>query len=336
MRRVGVEVLQGVFRADGRDGDLHRNDFVRLCGILRQEPQIGARRLEPALKADRAAFNLRPAAKAVAAVHHGLAVADDFAAVERPRVTCGEIQIAFLRPAMHEMEAGYRRIVLDANVRPDDVPVQHVFQIGENPRLFAFGKSDPHHRDAIGCGQFDRGIVIPQFDLIVARPRRLLVVRDERTISRSGLVGRAGVEFRLARARHEEEIAQVPPAGSAQVRHAEAVDHRIGMIVAAELLPIGIGPRLDHSERRGRPGIGVSFPLRSDQRPDVVGQGRRIARGSSSTRRVPLSGLREGSVDSWDGTRRVRSVTARPLRRCLTKNSLISRRFSGVVNPGPP
>ena len=176
MRQIGIEILQGVFRADGRDGDLHQNDFVLLGAILGQDSQICPRRLQAALETDRAAFDLRTGAEAVAAVDHRLAVADDPATVERPGVAGGEVEIAFLRPAVQKMEAGHRRIVLDANVRPDDVPVQHVFQIGENPRLLALGKGDSHHRGAVGGGQFDPGVVILQLDLVVARGGGFLVV----------------------------------------------------------------------------------------------------------------------------------------------------------------
>ena len=235
MRQIGVEVFQGVFRADGRDGDLHLDDFIFLGVVFGQESQIRARRLRAALEADGAPFDLRAAAEAVAAVDHRLAVADDLVMIERPGVTRGEIQMPLLRPAVFQMIAGHRRVVLDADVRPDDVPVQNVFQIGENPRLLALGKGDAEHRGAVGGRQFDPGVVISQLDLVVARRGGFLVVRNGRLVAGSRLIGRAGLEFRLARARHEQEIAQVPPAGSAEVRHAEAVDHRIGMIVAAEL-----------------------------------------------------------------------------------------------------
>ena len=102
-------------------------------------------------------------------------------------------------------------------------------------------------------------------------------MRNGRLIAGAGLVGLAGIEFRLARAGHEEEIAKIPPAGAAEVRHAEAVEHRISMIVAAELLPVRIGPRLNHAERRRRAGIRIALTLRSDQRPDVIGQWRRLS-----------------------------------------------------------
>ena len=62
------------------------------------------------------------------------------------------------------------------------------------------------------------------------------------------------------------------------MRHAEAVEHRIGIIVAAELFAVRVGPRLNHAERRGRPGIGISLALRSDQRADVIGERRRVLR----------------------------------------------------------
>ncbi len=87
MRQVGVEILQGVLRADGRDGDLHQNDFVLLRVVFGQESQIRPSRLRAALEADGAPFDLRPAAEPVAAIHHRFAVADDLVMIERPGVS---------------------------------------------------------------------------------------------------------------------------------------------------------------------------------------------------------------------------------------------------------
>ena len=108
-----------------------------------------------------------------------------------------------------------------------------------------------------------------QIDGVEARRSSLEIVREMRGV---------GVAVESLRSvilhRHHEHVAEVIAARTVEVRVAEAVDERIGVVVAGAAVPVAaartrVGAELHHTERPDRTRESVPGEVRSDHRRHV-------------------------------------------------------------------
>ena len=137
--------------------------------------------------------------------------------------------------------------------------------------------------------------VIGQGDLIVAGNGFFRIVVVPATVSAVGIIGRPGVQFYRPGSGHQEDIAQVRMAGSAEVRVAETHDRRVavavssavfihfGLIFPAHIVRDGvrIGTQLHPAEGDTGTREGVTHPVRSDKGCHEGGVGRGRLRQSA-------------------------------------------------------
>src|ERR1019366_7323164 len=101
--------------------------------------------------------------------------ADDFRAVERPRIPRGEIKIPFLGPAVDQMKAGDRGTVFDAHTRLRNAPaaaVDDMAQVSHDRSLVAGRKSETQDARALTGGQFHRDAGFLELHLVITGRRR--------------------------------------------------------------------------------------------------------------------------------------------------------------------
>ena len=293
---------------------LTRIDFVGAGLVFGQELEVGARRLVAAAEP----------VGLVAVVFDLLALAHDAVVVEGPGIARGEIEIAFLGPAVDQVKAGDGGVVLDAHMRPDQLEAlaaQEVLQVGHNARLIALGKGEAHHADAFAGSQFHGDIVVEQLDLVVTGGGRFLVMRIAGPVAAVGVLLGAGHQLWLADLWHEQEVAQVGDARAVQVGQAEAHDRGVGVFVAGGGVPevaVGVRAELDHAEGGGGAGIGIAFALGADEGADVIGE---MGLGAAELRSGRAARSRHGN----GGQRRSRAES--PSRRSNVKTRFCSHRL---------
>ena len=150
--------------------------------------------------------------------------------------------------------------------------------------LFSFGERIFMDADPLRGGELRPDAVIVQHDFVVARRRFLGGVAEARAVALVGVVGTAGVQLQRAGSRHQQQVAQVRVACSAEVGMAETHDGGVlvtvsGTIGIRALLihsayvvgdGVCIGAELYPTERSAGSGKDVSHPVGSYQRIDII------------------------------------------------------------------
>ena len=217
-------------------------------------------------------------------------VADAFAALydaeigDRHRELGREIDVSLGPPALHQLVAGERVVVLEAEVGPTALPPQRVVHVEQDEGVVGLGIGEAQHAAACRSSHLGLNTVVEQIDGIVVRRTPLSVVAVARAVTSVGSLVRARVEVDLTHPRHEEEVPEVGDSRAAQVVERKAEQRRTVVLVSGRGIvevAVRIGAQLDAAERHLGSGIDVAVAVGPDQRADVVDAAQRVGRLAS-------------------------------------------------------
>ena len=283
--RLGPEIPQRAVDPDRRDRHLH------LDGSARRRIEVEVRLQLPAAHVGVVLVARPLPAEPLVDLRR---LVDDAVGGEGRGELDGEVHRAVRRPAPRLAVPGDRRLVLDAQLRPEHltvVVVDAADEIEDHVRGSATLERVAVQADARGGRELGLHGVVLEEDRVRARLGRLVVVREAGAVARVRIVLRAGVEHQRPGRRHQQHVAEVRVPRAAEVRVGEAENGRVAVLVARrpaeaalERGGVGLGTELDHPPRDRRAGIGVPLAARPDERVDVV-DGRLGCAGSALPRR---------------------------------------------------
>ena len=165
-------------------------------------------------------------------------------------------------------------------------PVPFDLRIAHNPQecvehLVAMGEIDNHvglvrrgeavvvHAGAIGGGECDLHVVVVEDDVVEPGDGVFGFLAKARRVATIGIVRVSVVQPYRAHGGHEQHVAVVGNAGTAQVGMAEAVDHAVVVVVArapVRALEAGVGAQLHHPEGPCDAGKGTAVSAGANER----------------------------------------------------------------------
>ncbi len=271
----GLEVAQGALGADGGERHFHLQGLGLVEGEVGYDlapRHLGEVLVDLELAPHAVIFRLLQVA--VAVVGYGLAEAD------------GEVGVVGSRPSVGDAVARQQGVVFHAQVGPQRlavVVVDAVLQVEDDVAVHVLRVLVLMYADMFRSRQPYLDAVVVEGHAVVARGGRLAVVRVAGAVAGIGVSLRAGVEAYLACGGHDENVAEVGVAGSAEVGVAEADDGTVFMLVTSTILiysrlinaidvvrhSVGIGTELHDAERRAGSGEGVPHAVGADDGVDV-------------------------------------------------------------------
>ena len=187
-------------------------------------------------------------------------------------------------PALHQLVAGERVVVLEAEVGPTALPPQRVVHVEQDEGVIGLGIGEAEHPAASRRGHLGLNAVVEQIDGIVVRRAPLAVVAVARAVTSVGLLVRARLEVDLTHPRHEEKVPEVGDSRTTQMVERKAEQRRTVVLVSGRGIvevAVRIGAQLDAAERHLGSGIDVAVAVGPDQRADVVDAAQRVGRLAS-------------------------------------------------------
>ena len=203
----------------------------------------------------------------------------------RTRESNREVQPLILRPAPRSAMARHLEVGDDVDRRVDHLVAMR--EVEDDVR-WPSGRKPVTMQPGTQCRrQLRPDVVVAERHGVVAGLGLFHRVRERGRVA--GCAIEAVAQPRLARRRHQEDVAVVRNAGAAQVGVREADDAVVAVVVAGGGIPAG-QPRvrawLDHSERQARTGKRVAVTTSTDERIDVRRQAIGLCRGLR--RRAPV------------------------------------------------
>ena len=146
-------------------------------------------------------------------------------------------------------------------------------QVDEDKRFLRFGIGEAEHAATQARGHFGLHPVVVQVYGVVIGRGLFAFVRVARAVAFVGILGCAGSELRLARAGHEEKVAQVGDARTAQVGQTEAHQRGVVILIARGRIVeavVRVRAYLDTSEGNLGTGIDVAVAVGTHERIHVI------------------------------------------------------------------
>ena len=169
------------------------------------------------------------------------------------------------------------------------VVVDAVVEVEDELLCLALGEDVAVDAAAGGGGELAADAVVVEEDGVVARLGMLRLVAEALAIATVGVVGGTGVEARLTRVGHDEEVAEVAVARAAEVGVGKTYDAAVAVLVAgAVVVYAGLVDPIDVV----RDGVGVGTQL--DEAVGVAGPREGVAHAVGAYHRVDVPALTHG------------------------------------------
>ena len=220
-------------------------------------------------------IRLAVATEAIGIVYHRLVVHIYDSVADWSRERRRKVDMTLRHPTVHKLICRESGVIHNPNVRPLALAPQRVVEVEQKPCVAGPVICEPEYSRTLPRRHFGSDAVVVEVEAIICCRGFFTVVAEARTIAFIRLFMRRRLQMQFTRTGHEQEVAKVRNACSAEVRKTESQHCRMVILVArGSVVVVKIGVRADlyAAERRLSARIDIAEAFRAYERIDIPRQ----------------------------------------------------------------